>query len=370
MDFHALTVRQITPETTDTVTIELEVPTELGDIFKYKHGQYLTVRVQLDGQEVRRSYSMSSAPHEKRLAITVKKVPGGKASTYLHDWLQPGAKLEVAAPDGRFTIPLDPEKRRTYYMFAAGSGITPIMSIAQEVLETEPMSTIFLLYGSRDEENIIFKQQLDRLTERYHGQMNVEYMLSKPKKEGSGGLFSFFKKSTSNWRGKTGRIDPRAVETFLEDNFVQGPEHDAQYFVCGPGTMAETVKNALAGRNVEAKQIHTEYFVDANHTPGEASPTADKSGGPAKIIVHLKGQRIETMVEPGMTIIDTLVREKHDPPYSCTSGACATCMAKVLRGKVKMDACYALDDDEVRDGYVLTCQSHPDSPEVELTYDM
>lgn len=369
MNFHSLTVRQITPETADTVTIEFEVPTELRDTFRFKAGQHLTVRLLLDGHEVRRSYSMSAAPHEKSLAITVKKVPGGKVSTYLYDWLRAGATLDVAPPEGRFTIPLDPEKRRTYFLFAAGSGITPVISIAKEVLEVEPMSTIYLLYGSRDEENIIFKQALDRLAERYHGQMHVEYMLSKPKKEGGGGLFRFFKKSTSNWQGKTGRIDHRAVAMLLDDNLVQGPEHDAQYFVCGPGTMAETVKAALAGRNIEPKQIHTEHFVDPNHTPGEASPAA-ASGGPAKIVVVLKGERIETVVEPNMTILDTLIRDKYDPPYSCTSGACATCMAKVTKGKVRMDACYALDDDEVRDGYVLTCQAHPDSPEVELTYDM
>lgn len=371
MNFHSLRVRDIAPETADTATIEFEVPAEMGDTFRFKPGQHLTVRLMLDGQEVRRSYSMSSAPHENRLAITVKKVPNGKVSTYLHDWVQAGRSLDVSPPEGRFTMAIDPEKRRTYYLFAAGSGITPVISIAKELLEQEPMCTIYLLYGSRDEDNIIFRETLDRLSERYGGQMNVEYLLSRPKKESGSGLFSFFKRSTSNWQGKIGRIDARAVDAFLDEFLVQGPEDEAQYFICGPGTMADTVKNALLARTVGTKQIHTEHFVDPNHTPGEAGgPAAGTFEGTAKLVAHLKGRRIETSVQPGMTILDALIREKHDAPYSCTAGACATCMAKVLSGKVKMDACYALDDEEVRDGYVLTCQSRPETEAVEISFDM
>lgn len=369
MEFYPLKINTITPETPDAVTLEFAIPAELQDNFRYKHGQYVTLRLHLDGHELRRSYSMSSSPLENRLAVTVKKVPGGVVSTYLHDRLSPGDTLEVAAPDGRFSTALDPEKRHTYYLFGAGSGITPLMSILRTVLEGEPMSAVFLLYGNRDEENIIFRDELDRLSERYAGQLFVEHVLSRPKKEaGSGGLFGLFKKTTTNWQGKTGRIDARTVGAFLEENPPHGPESDCQYFLCGPGSLADTVKAALLGRGIAAKQIHTEHFANAHHVPGENLPARAGAGG-KRIVVHLKGQRIELDVPDGATILDVLVKEKYDAPYSCTSGACATCMGKVLEGKVRMDVCYALEDDEIKAGYCLTCQAHPETDHVELTYD-
>lgn len=370
MEFHALKIKQITPETPDTVTIELDVPEHLNDAFAYKQGQHITVRVHQNDHELRRSYSMSSSPLEKnRLAVTVKKVQGGHVSTFLHDSLKAGDALEVAAPDGRFYVPLDPEKRRTYYMFGAGSGITPLMSIIKTTLESEPMSSIFLFYGSRNEESIIFRDELERLSERYAGQLHVEHVISQPKKESAGGgLFGMFKKTITNWQGKTGRITQRAAGEFIDENLARGPESDCFYFICGPGDMTDTVKTALLGRGIEAKQIHAEHFVNANHIPGEFASSG--TGGGKRVIVHLKGQKIEMTVPPGATILDVLVKEKYDPPYSCTAGACSTCMAKLINGKVNMEVCYALDDEEVKAGYILTCQSHPETDVVELTYDM
>jgi ring-1,2-phenylacetyl-CoA epoxidase subunit PaaE len=368
MDFFQLKIKNKTAETPDTVTIELDVPDELRDLFNYKQGQYITLRFDFNGKELRRSYSMSSSPLENRLAITVKKVSGGRASTFLHDQAKVGDSLEVAPPDGRFFNETNPEKRRTYYLFGAGSGITPLMSIIKTTLETEPMSTIFLLYGSRNEENIIFREELDRLSERYSGQLHLEHILSQPTKEKSGGgLFSVFKKSSTNWQGKIGRINARAVDSFLNENMPHGPEADCLYFICGPGDMADIAKAALLGRGVDAKQIYTEHFVNANQLPGEFEAGAP---GEKRVVVHLKGQRIEMPVPEGATILDVLVKAKLDPPYSCTAGACSTCMAKLVSGKVRMDACYALDDDEVKAGYILTCQSHLESDVAEVSYDM
>ena len=371
MDFHKLTVRSVTPETADTSTIEFEVPEELQDIFEYTQGQYITIRWRTAGRELRRSYSMSSSPLEKRLAVTVKKVPGGQMSTYLHDEVKAGDTLYVAPPAGRFFHKLNPDKRRTYYLFAAGSGITPLLSILRTTLESEPMSAIFLLYGSRDEESIIFRDELDRLSLRYTGQLHVEHVLSQPKRTGGGGgLFGLFKKSSINWQGKTGRISRPTVTEYLDDNMPHGPESDCIYFICGPGDMADTVKNVLLGRGVEAKQIHTEHFVNATHAPGEIAPSDSASGGGKRVVAHLKGERIELPVPDEATILDVLVKAKYDPPYSCTAGACSTCMAKIISGKVAMDACYALDDDEVKAGYILTCQSKLETEVVEISYDM
>ena len=243
------------------------------------------------------------------------------------------------------------------------------MSILRTVLESEPMSAVYLLYGSRNEESIIFRDELDRLSERYAGQLHVEHVLSQPKKsEGSGGLFSMFKKSTTNWKGRTGRIDGRTTTSFLDENMPHGPEHDCLYFICGPGSLADTVKATLLGRGIPDKQVYAEHFLNSGHVPGENLEHASTAGG-ARLVVHLKGRRFETTVPNGATILDVLVKEKHDVPYSCTAGACSTCMAKVLQGKVKMDVCYALDDEEVKAGYVLTCQSHCETDVVEVSYD-
>lgn len=370
MEFYALKVKQITPETADTVTLEFEIPEHLQSVFAYKQGQYVTVRLHLNGHEIRRSYSMSSSPLDNRLAVTVKKVADGQASTFLHDSVQIGDSLEIAPPSGRFFIELNPDKRRTYYFFGAGSGITPLMSILKTTLESEPMSAIFLLYGSRTEEGIIFRDELETLSERYVGQLHIEHVLSQPKKEASGGgLFGMFKKTTMNWKGKTGRISPRMANSFLDENMAHGPESDCYYFICGPGDMAESVKTALLGRDIESKQIHTEHFVNASHIPGEFETTGGAGNG-KRVIVHLKGEKIEVPVPPGATILDVLVKERYDPPYSCTAGACSTCMAKLVSGKVNMEVCYALDDEEVKAGYILTCQSRPETDVVELTYDM
>lgn len=370
MDFFKLKVKDKKQETADAVTIEFEIPEGLGDRFVYKQGQYVTIRKHEGEQELRRSYSMSSSPLEKRLAVTVKKVTGGKMSTWLHDVVQVGDVLEVATPDGRFFNTLNPEKRRTYYLFGAGSGITPLLSTIKTILESEPMSVLFLFYGSRTEDNIIFRDELDQLAARYNGQLHVEHILSQPKKDsGSGGLFGLFKKSTIHWQGKIGRIDPRSAMTWLDENMPHGPEQDCLYYVCGPGDMADRVKTALLGRGIGEKQIHTEYFVNANHVPGDIAE-AGPAGGGKKVVVHLKGERFELQVPDGATILDVLVKAKYDPPYSCTAGACSTCMAKIIKGSVKMDACYALDDDEVKAGYILTCQSKLETPVVEISYDL
>ncbi len=365
-EFYNLKVKEVIRETVDCVSLSFEIPSDLKEVFEYKQGQYATLRFQLNGQDVRRAYSMSSSPLNEDFTVTVKELKGGLVSTHINKNIQSGMEIAVMPPDGRFFTKLKEENRKTYYLFAAGSGITPIMSILKTIVEKEPQSVVFLLYGNRNEESIIFKDQLDRLERRYAGQLFVEHILSQPAKEKKGGLGSFFKKAVTNWQGKIGRIDREHVTQFLEQNPPRFP--DLEYFICGPGEMIDTVENALKDQGINDKHIHTERFTNDSPKPAEDSAAASISS--AKVIIHLDGQKVEMNIDDNKTILDKLLEQKYEPPYSCTSGACSTCMAKLIKGSVSMDACFALDEDEVAEGYILTCQAHPTTPEIELTFEV
>lgn len=366
-DFHELSVQKVTKETNDTVTVHFSVPAEDKDRFEYYAGQYLTLRFVIDGQDVRRAYSMSSSPLDDTLAVSVKRVQGGLISNHIADYVKAGTVVDVMPPQGRFLLKTDPARRADYYLFGAGSGITPLMSILRTVLEEEPKSSVYLLFGNRDEKNIIFKDALDELGEKYAGQLVVEHTLSQPVREKAGGLSRFFTRGKVSWVGSTGRIDNSKLHEFLDHHPSDAPT--ASYYICGPGSMIDTVEAGLLGRGVDKSAVHTERFVSANDVKKDAKGEAKNISG-AVVTAKISGKTVSVTLKDGQTILDGLLEAEHTPPYSCLAGACSTCAAQVNKGGVKMDACYALDDDEVAAGMILTCQSHPTTAEVNLDYDI
>ena len=364
--FFNLNVKKVVQETDDAVSVYFDVPESAKEAFKFVQGQHLTLKFMIGGEDVRRAYSICTSPLEGELAVTVKQVPKGLISTHICEKVKQGETIAVMPPSGRFFTPLSKEARKDYYFFGAGSGITPLMSILKTILEAEPMSKINLLFSNRNEDSIIFKQELSNLQHKYEEQLVVEHILSQPKKEKAGGLSGLFSKGKSSWTGKNGRINEAQVKAFLEENPMR--TKTAEYFICGPTGMIDVTENALKSINIDKKHVHIEHFNNIGIAPDPSVSAVTVDG--AAVTVTLNGKTHNIAVPKGQKILDVMIKQKLDPPYSCTSGACSTCMAKVTKGSVKMDACFALDDDEVEAGYVLTCQAHPTTSEVELTFDV
>ncbi len=365
-DFHTFRVTEIRPETEDAMTVVFHPPAELSETFAYRAGQYVTLRFFIDGKEERRAYSMCSAPHQDEIAVTVKQVKDGVVSNHIARNLKAGDEIDVMPPQGRFLFQPDPAARRDIYLFGAGSGITPLMSILRTALEEEPKSSVYLLYGNRNENSIIFEAELNQLSERYAGQLTVVNTLSKPTKHKASGLKGLFQRSRTDWTGETGRITRVKAGNFIDNH--PGSSDDKQFFLCGPGQLIDEVEGALLGRGFDTKQIHHERFVSAHQASKKGTTTGEVAG--AKISVTQGGATDVIVLKSGQTVLDGLLEAGKTPPYSCLAGACSTCMAKVTSGGVKMDVCYALDDDEIAEGYVLACQAHPTTPEVSMNFDV
>lgn len=360
MQFTEVRISEIIRETPDAITLCFD-PGETPESFlHFIPGQHLTLRIFINFKEYRRSYSICSAQHESILKITIKKLAKGLVSNHLVDSLKEGMKLQISKPEGHFTIQPDAEKRQQYFFIAAGSGITPVLSMIRSLLESEPKSNIYLLYGNRNEENIIFYKELESLRKKYEGQLEIHYTLSKVKSK----VFSFLSSDQGEWKGWKGRINEEMIGKFQELHL--SGKIPASYYICGPGDMIEMAKHYLMDLNIDQKSIHAEYFTTP-HLATTEPPV--KAIADSTLIVHLNNKRYEYKIPGNKKILDFLLDAGVDPPYSCSSGACSTCMAKIISGEVKMDHALALEPDEIEQGFILTCQSRAVSSTLEITYD-
>ena len=352
--FHALKVAEIVPETAEANSIRFEIPPELREAFAFKAGQHLTLKATIGGEEVRRNYSLCTAPDEQDWMVTVKRIAGGIFSNWVGDNLKPGDTVEVMPPHGSFTTEFAPTANRHIVGIAGGSGITPIMSLLRTTLAEEPQSQFTLLYGNRDSSSIIFLEELANLKDRYLGRLSLHHFLAE--EEGDVELFN-------------GVLDrARCDEAIL--SLVGDPGRVDAWFICGPGPMMDAAESALLDRNVDKDRIHIERFTADRPSAALAAEMAQlqtKAAG-TTISVTLDG-RTRRVSFTEANILDSVRSSGLPAPFACKAGVCATCRAKVTSGKVEMAARYGLTDEEVAAGYVLTCQSVPVGDGVAVDYD-
>ncbi len=354
--FHKLKVREVKIETPDCVSIAFNVPEHLQTEFLFEQGQNITVKKEIDGEEIRRSYSICSAPFEKELRVAVKKVDGGKFSTYANSLLKTGDTLDVLPPTGKFNTKLQTTNNKQYLAFAAGSGITPVISIIKTTLQTEPASRFTLVFGNRGRHSIIFFEELEALKNKYLNRFNFINILSREKTD-----------APINF----GRIDANKL---TELNKLIDYKNTDEFFICGPEEMIFCVKYFLEQMNIDKKKIHFELFT----TPGQKQSSvvsrqssSHESGPKSKITVKLDGRSFDfDLGFNSENILDAALKQGADLPFACKGGVCCTCKAKLLEGEVEMDVNWGLEQEEVEQGYILTCQSHPTTEKVVVDFDI
>lgn len=346
--FHPLEVAEIEPLTDDSVAITFAVPADLADAYTFLPGQHLTV---LCDDDVRRSFSICAAPSEGRLRIGVKRLPGGAFSDRTVGRLAPGDVLQVMTPAGRFVAQPDPTRAASYVAIAAGSGITPVLSIVRALLEEEPASTVTLVYANRTSRSVMFLEEVHDLKDRFTSRLQLLHVLSREGRDAE--LLS-------------GRLDGERLEAIL-DAFVDRKAVD-EWFLCGPQAMVEELRGVLVAAGAE--RVHTELFHAEPTAAPRAAPVPSELAGAASVSVRLDGRTTDLALAPdGPSVLEAAMQVRGDVPFACKGGVCGTCRAKVVEGTVVMDLNYALEPEEVAQGYVLTCQSHPTSARVVLDYD-
>jgi ring-1,2-phenylacetyl-CoA epoxidase subunit PaaE len=360
--FHPLRVRAIEPDTAEAVIVSFDVPDELRESFAFTQGQYLTLRSNVDGQDLRRSYSICAGVDDGQLRVGVRKVRGGLFSNWINHHLRAGDTISVMAPQGRFFVPLEPAVARHHVGIAGGSGITPILSIMKTVLAREPLSRFTLIYGNRALQSTMFKEEIADLKNRYMRRLVLQYV---------------FSDEHTDAPLNHGVMNREKIGEFLQ--VLLPAEQIDHAFVCGPFQMNDEAEAALLAAGVPEERIHIERF-------GVALPAGTQAGAPAvgavvhethaedaeeaRVVIVRDGMQREISFKKGQpSILDAASAAGLEVPYSCTSGVCGTCRAKLVEGEVRMDRNFALDKKEVANGYILTCQAHPLTDRVVLSFD-
>jgi len=353
--FHTLKVKDVRKETQDCISVAFEIPAELKTEFSFEHGQNITIRKTIDGEELRRSYSICTSPFEQELRIAIKKVEDGKFSSFANDVLKVNDELEVLPPTGKFNTKLDKGNEKQYLAFAAGSGITPVISIIKTTLQAEPKSSFTLVFGNKGRNSIIFFEELEGLKNKYLNRFSFINILSREKTDAP---------------LNSGRINTRKLN---ELNKLVDYKTADDIFICGPEEMIFCVKDFLEEIHIDKKKIHFELFT----TPGQKQVTSrnvpdnNSSGPKSHISIKLDGRSFDfDLGFDNDSILDAALKQGADLPFACKGGVCCTCKAKLLEGEVEMDVNWGLEHEEVEQGFILTCQSHPKTEKVVVDFDI
>ncbi|NER09891.1 ferredoxin--NADP reductase [Muriicola jejuensis] len=342
--FYSLKVAEVKPLTPNSVAISLQVPQDLKEKFRFQAGQHLTIKQKIDGKEVRRSYSISSDPKEDALTIGIKKVEDGVFSTWANEHIKVGNSLEVMPPTGHFIYPPKGNSKHIA-AFAAGSGITPIMSIAVSVLDADPGNTFVLVYGNQSPEETMYLEDIQALISKYTNRFFTQFLYSRTREDDA--LF--------------GRIDGSIVNLITKNKFKDRSfDH---FYLCGPEDMINTVKETLKENGVEQEKIHFELF-----TTSQEEDISDLEGQ-TQVEVTLDDEVFSLVMDKKKLVLDAVLEADIDAPYSCQGGVCSTCIARVIEGKAEMVKNQILTDSEIEEGFILTCQSHPLTPTLKIDYD-
>jgi ring-1,2-phenylacetyl-CoA epoxidase subunit PaaE len=355
VSFHSLTVADVVDETAEARSIRFNVPEDLRETFKFKPGQHLTLKAEIEGEEIRRNYSLCVAPQDDEVMVTVKRIAGGAFSNWANDNLKPGTVLDVMAPHGSFTWNFEAGAANHYVGFAGGSGITPILSLLKTALLTEKDSRFTLFYGNRDSSSIIFLEALAKLKNSFMDRLQVHHFLAEEAEE-----FELF----------NGMLDRAKCDEILER--LIDPNDVAAFFICGPGPMMDAAEAALLDKGVARDRVHLERFTAGRPSAALAAQmqALTKEAAGLTLLVTLDGRKRRVAFDAAAgNILDSARAAGLQAPFACKAGVCATCRARVVSGEVEMAARYGLTDEEVAAGYVLTCQSVPKSEGVELDYD-
>lgn len=354
LHFHSLSIGEVRQETGDCVSVVLQVPPELKELFRFQQGQHVSLKKNWEGQELRRSYSICSSPLDGELRIAIKKVAGGVFSQYANEHLKAGDIIEVMPPSGKFNSPLHPDQKKRYLALAAGSGITPIISLIRTTLTMEPASEFTLIYGNRQRSSVLFFEQLESVKNLYMDRFSLIHILSREKTD-----------SPLHF----GRINEEKLEKL---NRIIDFKNVDEAFICGPQELTENAITFLEKKGLSRKKIHAELFTSA--APAKKSSALKSSKNTqavSKVSLRVDGRQLDMDIpfNEDLSILDAALQQGADLPFACKGGMCCTCKAKLLEGEVSMDVHWGLEEEEIKQGYILTCQSHPKTERIVIDFD-